>query len=357
MSEHQARRRPTQAEIARAAGVSQATVSLVVNGARADGQVSAAKRERVLQAIRDLGYSVNPMARGLRGKGNRILGLYTFEPVFPVDEHDFYHPFLLGVEDAAAEQEYDLLLFTSAGGPGARSVYANETNRLLKADGCVLLGRHMAREDLARLAREDFPFVFIGRREYDKVTVPFVGADYTGATRDLMLKLAALGHTRFLLLKDTHGGEPSADREIGFRQGIAAAGLPPERAEVLSLDAPQELTARSLREVIDSGVSAILVEPNEDQSIGHALETAAIEAGVSIPGTCSVAFLGEGPASTATRIWAAFSLPRSEMGRRAVRMLVALLEGVPDVETEVLLECAPVDGNSIGLAPRLEGTA
>ncbi|GMA90355.1 LacI family DNA-binding transcriptional regulator [Homoserinibacter gongjuensis] len=349
MSTRRGSRRPTQVEIARLAGVSQATVSTVVNGNGA--QVSEEKRQRVLDAIAQLGYSVNPMARGLRGGGNRILGLYTFESVFPVSERDFYFPFLLGVEAEAALLGYDMLLFTSAGVSGERSVYAGGSNRLLKADGCVLLGRHLARDDLARLTREDFPFVFIGRREVDGVELSYVGADYAAATSSMVRRLAAMGHRRILLLKQSNGDEPSADREAGHRDGLAEAGLAygPELVHVISENA--EVDAELMRSWIDAGVTAILVEPSESAGLAEAIERAAEQAGIHIPGDCSVVFLGEAPAPTATRIWTSFALPRTEMGREAVQMLVRLLEEPGADAQQVLLPCKPTDGNSIALSP------
>lgn len=329
--------------------MSQATVSLVVSGNGT--QVSDAKRQRVIDAIEQLGYSVNPMARGLRGKGNRILGLYTFEPVFPVSERDFYYPFLLGVEAGAALLGYDMLLFTSAGVSAERSVYAGGANRLLKADGCVLLGRHLARDDLARLTREDFPFVFIGRREVEGVELSYVGADYEAATSSMVQRLAAMGHQRILFLKQADGDEPSADRAAGHRAGLAAAGLPYDADLVQFVDDGAGIDASRLRSWVDDGVTAILVEPSENDGIGARLEMAAPAAGVHIPTDVSVVFLGEAPEPTATRIWTAFALPRSEMGREAVQMLVRLLEEPGSGAQQVLLPCMPTDGNSIALSP------
>lgn len=322
---------------------------MVVNGNGA--QVSDDKRQRVMEAIEELGYSVNPMARGLRGKGNRILGLYTFESVFPVSERDFYFPFLLGVEAEAALLGYDMLLFTSAGASGERSLYAGGSNRLLKADGCVLLGRHLAREDLVRLTREDFPFVFIGRREVEGAEFSYVGADYAAATSAMVQRLAAMGHRRILLLKQAHGNEPGLDRESGHRAGLAAAGLPFDSDLVQEIESPEDIDPSRLRSWIDSGVTAILLEPSETDGAGPALERAAADAGIRIPADCSVAYLGEAPSPSSSRIWNSFALPRTEMGREAVRMLVHVLEDPETPVQQKLLQCQPVDGNSIGLAP------
>lgn len=342
-------RRPTQVEIAKRAGVSQATVSLVLNE-RTDVTVSAQTRLRVQQAIEELGYAVNPAARALRGMTVKTVGVYTFESVFPVDQRDFYHPFLLGVEEEAARLGYDLLLFTSANAtPGG--VYGRGGNTLLKADGCVLLGRHISRDDLARLARDGFPFVFIGRRDVDGAELSYVAPDYVAPTAALVEELAALGHQRILLLRQTDGAEPGEDRQLGFRQGAEAAGLDPGRLGVEFSCGAEDIDAGRVTGWVRDGVTAVLVEPSEDNATGRALAEVAEAAGIRIPDHLSVAFLGSAPAPTATRIWTSFELPRVEIGRVAVRLLVNLLDGVDDSPLQLLVPCTDVRGNSIRRAP------
>ncbi|HEX6682656.1 MAG TPA: LacI family DNA-binding transcriptional regulator [Candidatus Limnocylindrales bacterium] len=350
MSRRVGPRRPTQVEIAQRAGVSQATVSLVLSE-RADTTVSEETRRRVEQAIDDLGYAVNPAARALRGMTVKTIGVYTFESVFPVDQRDFYHPFLLGVEEEAARLGYDLLLFTSAN-TTRQGVYAKGRNALLKADGCVLLGRHISRDDLARLAREGFPFVFIGRRNIEGVDLSYVAPDYVAPTAGLVEELVALGHRRILLLRQTDGAEPGEDRHSGFLQGARAAGLSEDDLVVEYSSGAQDVDTGRVAGWIRAGITAVLVEPSEDNATGSALADAAEVAGVRIPDDLSVAFLGSAPGPTATRIWTSFELPRVEIGRSAVQMLVRLLDGDADPPLQLLVPCTDIRGNSISRAVR-----
>jgi DNA-binding LacI/PurR family transcriptional regulator len=348
------RRSPTQVDVARRAGVSQATVSLVISGGVAANQVAEGTRQAVLQAAAELGYTVNAVARSLKGGRNRMLGLYTFEPVFPVDQRDFYFPFLLGVEEATAAYGYDLLLFssaTSAGPGGDRRIYAGGVNRLKVADGCVLLGRHLHRDDLAQLAKEDFPFVFVGRREVPGVELSYVAADYVGATSDMVATLARLGHRRLAYLKVTDGKEWTRDREAGFRQGLAAAGISDDQVRVVALAEKAALTAAQLREWLAAGVTAVLVEPTDDDGAIVALERAAEEAGVRIPQDVSVAVLGDPPLQEATRRdWTRFTLPREQMGREAVRILLELLADEVSAQ-QLYLGCTQILGDSVAEVP------
>lgn len=334
------RRRPTQVDIARHAGVSQATVSLVLSGGAASDQIAESTRASVLAAATELGYAVNVAARSLKRGRNHLLGLYTFEPVFPTDQRDFYFPFLLGVEEETARQGYDLLLFSSVTA-GDRAIYSGGVNRLKLADGCVLLGRNVRRAELAELVREDFPFVFIGRRELDGAELSYVGADYVTATRELTAELVRLGHRNILYLRAVEDAEPTRDREAGFRQALGDRGL------VRVLDDPAGLTPAFVDHWVGEGVTAILVEPSEDTRLITALDGL----GDRFPRDCSIALLGDPPSwSPDLRDWTRFSLPREEMARTAVRMLVDLLAGEDGVPRQVTLPCRFVAGDSIGPA-------
>ncbi len=348
-------RRPTQVDIARHVGVSQATVSLVISGGPASAQVAEQTRRAVLEAAAELGYSVNSVARSLKGGRNRMLGVFTFEPVFPVDQRDFYFPFLLGVEGATAEYGYDLLLFSSATAGGDRRVYAGGVNRLKLADGCVLLGRRLHHDDLTELLREDFPFVFIGRREVPGHELSYVAADYVGATRAAVESLVRRGHRRFAYLKATDDKEWLRDREAGFWEGLAGAGIPRERVVVHPTPpdvAATDITRARLEQWLAGGVTAILVEHSQEDSVIVAVERAAAESGARIPRDFSVVLLGDPPLIHATtRDWTRFSVPREQMGREAVRLLLELLDSESGARRQVYLDCIQVPGDSVSAPP------
>ncbi|WIV61623.1 LacI family DNA-binding transcriptional regulator [Amycolatopsis nalaikhensis] len=245
--------RVTQAQVARLAGVSQAVVSMVLNGSDSL-RITPETRERVQQVLRTTGYTVDIMGRRLRGGSNQILGVFTYESVFPSGVADFYRPFLLGIEEEAEAQGFDLLLFTSGGRrDGRRRIYDHGTNRLRIADGSILLGRHNDPQELAQLVEEQFPFVFVGRRESPTGPISYVGADYVAATREVHERLWALGHRRIGLLSVTEENEPTLDRRAGYE----AAARKHRRTPLVFLE---EDPAIALRQVRDEGVTALLVE-------------------------------------------------------------------------------------------------
>jgi DNA-binding LacI/PurR family transcriptional regulator len=126
-------------DVANAVGVSTAVVSHTLSD-RTHGtiRVSEATRQRVLRAVRELGYVPNPIARRLARGRTGLIGVFTYEPVFPIDQTNFFHPFLVGIEAEAETQGQDLLLFTKGADKGTRNIYVDGVNRLQLADGAVL---------------------------------------------------------------------------------------------------------------------------------------------------------------------------------------------------------------------------
>ncbi|RIW51332.1 LacI family transcriptional regulator [Micromonospora endophytica] len=334
------RRRVTQQDIARMTGVSQATVSLVLNG-RGDGGVRIAPetRERVLEAIRATGYVADPVARRLAARHNRILGVFTYEPVFPAGTGDFYHPFLVGIEESAERLGCDLLLLTSAPVTGGRRRIFHDDNRLRLADGCVLLGRSLDRDELGRLVAEGHPFVSVGRRDDAGGPVPYVGADYATATAAVVRRALDAGHTRLAYAGQGVGPESHADRFAGYRDAVEAAGLPARH------DSTDRAPAELLDTLLAAGVTAVLVEEYAD---GVALAAAARERGLTVPTDLSILALGDPTRPTSSDLeFTGFRIPRREMGWQAVEVLTGLLAEVPGTVTQRLLPCQPVDGASL----------
>lgn len=334
-------RRATQADVARMAGVSQATVSLVLNGtSTAASRVSEDSRRRVLAAMERVGYAANPMAQSLARGRSRLVGVFTYESVFPGDGSDFYHPFLVGIEGAAEAAGVDLLLFTSAPSDGGQRRLSDAGwNRLAIADGCILIGRTGIKHELASLQRRNYPMVFIGRRDFDDVTVPYVGADYAEATRSTAQDLFELGHTRVAFIGDL-GGIPSArDRVEGYRAACEAVGNRPILIDWGAFDADEYLDVLATH-----SATAVLLGSQVD--LGQ-FAGAASRRGVAIPEDLSVAVLGEPESGLPRdRNWSGFRIPRQEMGRLSFELLRGIVTNEPDLDLSRLLPCQIVEGDT-----------
>lgn len=339
--------RVTQRDIARLAGVSQATVSLVLNDAKAaEGRILAETRERVNRAIRETGYVADPIARRMAKGLNRILGVFTYEPAFPSAQADFFAPFLFGIEETAQRLGYDLLLLTGAASPGGRRKIFHENNRLRLADGCVILGREFDRAELEQLVAGDYPFVAVGRRDPVGAPVPYVGADYVQAVAGLVRRAREYGHSRLAYVGPSGGAESSRDRWRGFNAGIGDAKLALHLPDVGGPAGPM------LEAIRKSGASAVFFTELADAVV---VEAAARSQNLSVPGDLSIVVLGSHirPMQSGTK-FTSFSVPREEMARQATAMLAERIEA-NGKGGQVLLACEPVAGETLGAAPTGSG--
>lgn len=348
--------RPRLADVARLAGVSTAAASKVINDRQGSTiRVTPETAQRVWSAVRQLGFVPNPVARSLADGRNRILGVFTHEAIFPLDQRNFYHPFLLGIEQEAEERRYDLLLFTNTRAEtGTRRIYRDGVNRLQLADGAVLLGREEAKDEIHQLIREGYPFVYIGRREVGERPIWYVAADYTAATRTVIEHLYAFGHHRIMNLGSLQEREATIDRRRGYEMAHRRLGLPldPNLSQRLQ---PEQLSCGLLRSWLDAGITALVVE---DDILAQPLLELAQRTGLRIPRDFSLAVLGDPLVYTeATPDWTTFRIPREQMGREAVRLLIERLEGrTGDPPSQVTLPCRFVPGSTTGPAPEATPT-
>jgi DNA-binding LacI/PurR family transcriptional regulator len=325
--------------VARLAGVSQATVSLVLANKQNGGVISDETRRKVLDAARELGYVPDPAARSLAAARNNLLGVYSFTATFPTDVAHSYYPFLVGVEQEAAAQGYDLVLFTGSSAGGAGAAAPEALGRVRLADGCLFLGRHIPTEELRRFVAEGFPAVHLGRRD-ELEGLAWVGADYVSATRDVVAHLAGLGHRRVVLVREDDEAPASTDRERGFREGLVQTGVVGEVFR--SSDPAADLTAGLLRNWCDNGVTAFVAEETDTGDAWRALRTALPAAGLAAPADVSLALLGSPPADLASDpVPTGFDIPRTELGAAAVRLLAALVAGEPAAEPLVTCTFRP----------------
>ncbi len=346
------RTRPRLIDVARLAGVSTATVSAVINDNLGPNiRVSPETRQKVLDAIASLGYVANPAARNLAGGQNRLLGIFTYEAIFPIKFHDFYYPFLLGIEEEAEAQRYNLLLFTSVvDQDGRRSIFHNDTNVLWMADGAVLMGLNENKLELSRLQKEGYPFVFVGRREVPDVEISFSAADYIRATETLTTLLFQAGHRRLVYFCMTHDIESGRDRETGFCRAHEQNGIPLAGPGVIRIH-PKDITPEVVEPLLRDGITGAITE-NDD--LLHYLMVALESLGLSVPEHFSLALLGDphNPWPEVARM-TRFSIPRREMGIHAVRFLIQRLEHPEEVAVQnVYLPCTILHGQSIA-APNL----
>ena len=205
-------------DVAKAAGVSVATVSRVLNNS---ATVSAAATEQVNNAIKELGYSPNFLGRNLRRcETNIILA------IIPSTEQTFYSEIIRGMQNAASEQGYDILLSTS------NSNYALEM-RLLNmlfnrtADAAILLGTQLDSKTLMELS-EKYPIALCCERA-EGADVLTVSVDDEGGAYSAVDYMIKCGHKKIGMISTNGAAASSLDRENGYKRALLETGYHSER--------------------------------------------------------------------------------------------------------------------------------
>jgi LacI family transcriptional regulator, galactose operon repressor len=204
-------------DVARRSGVSAMTVSRVINRS---ARVNPDTRQRVEQAIVDLGYVPSRLARGLTAQRTGTLAL-----IVPDVANPFFTLIVRGAEDVARRGGYRIILCdTRADLAIEREVI--EEMIAHRVDGVVIAPvSDRSRSHLRRLEKYGVPFVLVDRTVPGTDSDVVLGDSVAGA-RQLVRHLISLGHRRIGLIVESDEVSTARDRHRGYVEGLEAAGLP-----------------------------------------------------------------------------------------------------------------------------------
>ncbi len=270
----------TISDVARAAGVSVATVSRALRGV---STVSSQTRERVLKAADELHYVASPMAASLASGRTRVIGLVT-----PFLTRWFFATAVSAVEKALREFDFHVLLIDLE----ADSMLERRalTNKMLskRVDGLITINVPIRPEELTLLERLGLPVVAIGNPVPGH---PLVHIDDALAVRTGLDHLVNLGHTRIgyagaVPARAEHRLVPR-QRLTGFRDGMTEHGLAIQESWVMSCDWSAQGAARRASELFATdNVPTAIMCGSDEMAIGVMSE--AISAGLRVPEDLSV---------------------------------------------------------------------
>jgi DNA-binding LacI/PurR family transcriptional regulator len=211
-------KRPTQADVARLAGVSRATVSYVLND-RTDGRIpiTDATRQKVLEAAEKLGYIPNALAQSLQSGSSRTIGL-----LMPAVHNPHYWSILEGAEEEITDQGYYMTLVTANLDP-ERERQCLQSLFQQRLDGLILMPTFLDTviDEMERLSHRTSPVVFVTPAE----GVDWVFPDIRGGAEAMMDHLLGLGHQRIAFINGVARRHLSMTREAIYTEKIEAAGL------------------------------------------------------------------------------------------------------------------------------------
>lgn len=332
--------KPTIRDVARHAGVSTATVSRVISGSVAGRPET---RARVLAAAETLGYRPSAVARSLKLRTTRTLGLLVTDIQNP-----YYPEIVRAVEDAALELDLAVLLCNGADDPGREETYLD----LLvdrRVDGIIIASSGLHERHGAWLARRSVPVVLVNWAAPD-LPLPAILSDNRAGGTLATEHLLSLGHRRIGHLSAPARNAAAAERLGGIQAALVDAALDPGSLVVITGDGQVAGGGRAALELLDRmpDVTGIVCY-NDLTAVGavRALQARGrrIPADVSIVGFDDIALSSwvDPPLTTIAQ-------QTSEMGRWAVRLLgdlISLANGRPSGDAPAV----GLSGDGYGRAP------
>jgi len=220
-------KRSTISDVARLANVHQATVSRALN-AGTEHQVGRETVERVQAAARELGYTPNVMARGLRTASSMTIGI-----VLPDLTNPFFPPMIRGIERALEPRGYTALLAnTDDSEVMERTALASLIAR--RVDGLIIASGHQHYTALQEAYDAGIRAVLLNRDAGD-VPYPLVHGDDAHGIREAVEHLAGLGHRRIAHIAGPSKMSTSVERRGAFE--LACAAIPQVRPVVVEAEA------------------------------------------------------------------------------------------------------------------------
>lgn len=304
--------RVTIRDVARAAGVSVATVSKVINGR--DG-IADATSARVLGVVAELGYESSLIATSMRRRRTNVIGVLVaeFEP--------FALQLLRGVSTALQGTDYDILAYAGSVSAGDHSGW--ERRSLSRLGGTLIDGAIIVTPTVA------LPETSVATVAIDPHAGPAgpatVDTDNLGGARAVTEHLIALGHRRIAHIRGRIDLKSARQREQGYRQALEAAGIPFDPALVVDGAYRASTSTPAATALLDLTDPPTAVFAANDLSAIEAIRVARSH-GLRVPQDLSVVGFDDIPEAVAADL-TTVRQPLHEMGAAAVRILLEMLDG------------------------------
>ena len=305
-------------DVARRAQVSVASVSRALNNF---ANVSENTRTRVADAVRELGYVPHAGARSLSLARTNAIGV-----VLPDLHGEFFSEIVRGMDKEANSRGYLLLLSNMHAG-SAQSASALKALRG-RVDGMIVMAPHLSESELAAALPAGTPAILVNTPTNGHNSIRL---DNTAGARAVAEHFLERGRKRIVHIAGAEGNIDAEERAEAFRKALAGTGV---EFEVIQGDFTEESGEAAIQSLLDSGTSFDAVFAANDMMASGALQ-ALRDAGINVPTEVAVAGFDDIPLArhiglTTVRVRIA------ELGERAIKRLVSVLEGYNDTPLQEL---------------------
>lgn len=312
-------------EVAAQAGVSVATVSKVINGRYG---VAADTMARVNAVINDLGYQASLVAQSLRNHRTNVIGILV------ADLEPFSAELLKGAADAIRGSGFEMVVY-SAGGLADDHV-GWERRYLSRLSGTLIDGAVLVTPTVVDV-NYGAPIVAIDPHT-GQSELPTIDSDNLRGGQLATAHLLGLGHRRIAMLSGRPDLESSRLREQGYRQAMAAAGVPVSEDLVLVGGYDAQASAECTRTLLTSADPPTAIFAANDVSAIAAIQ-AAVGLGLRVPADLSVVGFDNIPESAlCAPPLTTVNQPIRQMGERSIQLLLRLMRGDHVADTHITLQ-------------------
>jgi LacI family transcriptional regulator len=308
----------TLKDIAERAGVTAATVSMVINN---KPNISEATREKVLKIARELNYYPNAIARGLATRKTNAIGV-----IVPNLASSFVVRILQGIKSTNHDIEYTVQLFDTIGQRETESQLFQRLAHERRIDGAILISASVTDEELRIFKDESVPCVVVARMcdFLDSVYVNNAEGSFD-ATNYLLDK----GHRSIACVTCRKQNLPMQDRLNGYKKALVQRGI--QYSEEMVFDVSDDTMAEGLLVAtkllaLPTRPTAVFVPAGDMVAIGIVKE--AKKRGVKIPTELAVLGFDDIPAAEVVEpMLSTVRQPKLEMGDFAINMIIDKVEG------------------------------
>jgi len=314
-------------DVAKAAGVSVATVSRVLNKSKS---VSAETRELVLDTIKKLNYQPNLLGRNLRRTETRLILI-----LLPSISNPFYAMLVKGAEDVAHKNGYNVMLCNTDSDINRERAYLELLKNRL-ADGLIFMSPEIDKEELTNIS-EGFPVVQCC--EYKEgADVPRVAIDNLAAAYKAVKHLVGIGHRRIGMISGRNEYVSTKQRELGYRKALEDSGIDFDDTLIKHGNYGFRSGLRAANQLLSMSNRPTAIFAISDSMAVGAIR-AAKENGFKVPVDLAVvgfddisfASMCEPPLTT-------ISQPKYDLGCTAMEMLLWQIQGKHVETNEIVLE-------------------
>lgn len=322
----------TARDVARLAGVSQSTVSRVLNNY---AHVRPEVRERVAAAVKALAYEPNELARSLVTNRSRSLGLIVGDINNP-----FFAETTKGIVETARHRGYAVIISTTNNQHGVHG----EAIRLLRSqqvEGLILGSVEMGEPDVTALVESGFPTVFYNRVLHANAG-HYVTLNNLRGARLMTEHLLGLGHRRIAVMPGSRSFSTFSERLQGYGEVLREHGIPVDARLVLPYAGYASDRQGSLRRLLNQSEPPSAIFAMTDNFALEVMDTLA-DLGLRVPEDVAVTGFDDISLAGHSRIGlTTVAQQKHLMGRLVVEALVEILEArtreQPPQPTRILLE-------------------